>query len=359
MAGTTGQTARRTNSGWVPLVGPALMMVIVAASAARADTLRSALVNAYQNNPELELQRLRQAQLNTSAGHEALRDAEQTILLNAATAYMDLLRDGALLELQRRNVEVLQEQLRQTSDRLDVGEATQTEVAQTEAQLAQGRTAVLSAELQHARSRAGYSQFIGVEPGTLEPAAPVDRLAPRTLDQAIEIARASHPSVGAAIFGVDAAVRQVKREAREAVWQKCMELDAARDQVQAGVATAWGQLEAAKAQILSTQAQVASSEIALSGARVEARTGQRTTSDILFAQQQLVNDRTALVTAQHDRVVASYTLLSAVGDLNLPKLGLNIPPYDPMMHDEQVRDARTEAERRIAPDCAMAGHKRA
>jgi outer membrane protein len=105
------------------------------------------------------------------------------------------------------------------------------------------------------------------------------------------------------------------------------------------VVTAWGQLEAAKAQILATQAGVAAAEIALDGVREEARVGQRTTLDILLQQQTLVNARTALVTAQHDRVVASYTVLSAVGELNLPKLGINIPLYDPMVHYQQVRDA--------------------
>ncbi len=129
------------------------------------------------------------------------------------------------------------------------------------------------------------------------------------------------------------------RAAKETVGQKRMDLDTARDQVQANVVTTWGQLEAAKAQILATQAQVAASEIALNGVREQARQGQRTTFDILVAQQNLVNARAALVTAQHDRVVASYTLLGAVGDLNLPKLGINIPLYDPMVHYQQVRDA--------------------
>ena len=73
--------------------------------------------------------------------------------------------------------------------------------------------------------------------------------------------------------------------------------------------------------------------------REEARVGQRTTLDVLNAIIVLVQARTALVTAQHDRVVASYTLLAAVGELNLPKLGLNIPLYDPVVHYEQVRDA--------------------
>ena len=355
-------------------------------------TISQNLFNGFQT-----ANRVRQAESNTSAARETLRVAEQTILLNAATAYMDLLRDSALLDLQRRNVEVLQEQLRQTRDRFNVGEVTRTDVAQAETRLAQGRAAVLSAESQYARSRANYRQFVGVEAGVLQPGSPVDRLTPRRLIEAIEIARARHPSVGVAMFGIDAAVLQVKvtegalypqarligtvqqnwepnlttqlqqfnafvaaqvtlpiynagvtgatdtfsavRAAKETVGQKRMDLDTARDQVQANVVTAWGQLEAAKAQILATQAQVASAEIALNGVREEARVGQRTTLDVLNAQQELVNARTALVTAQHDRVVASYTLLGAVGELNLPKLGINIPLYDPMVHYQQVRDA--------------------
>src|SRR5215472_77950 len=457
--------------------GFGLALYLVATLSARADTMTGALINAYQNNPQLNSQRavvrqtdesvpqalsgykptvaataqtaqqytsqvakveipatprvsahpdyprlsqgispssvnatviqniygfqtgnrVRQAESNTSAARESLRVAEQTILLNAATAYMDLLRDSALLDLQRRNVEVLQEQLRQTRDRFNVGEVTRTDVAQAESRLAQGRASVLTAESQYSRSRANYRQFVGVEAGMLQPASPVDRLTPRRLIEAIEIARARHPSVGVAMFGIDTAVLQVKitegslypqarligsvsqnwetnfpnnlqqftafvqgqvtvpifnagpagasdtfsaiRAAKEVVGQKRIDLDTARDQVQANVVTAWGQLDAARAQILATQAQVASAEIALNGVREEARVGQRTTLDVLNSQQELVNARTALVTAQHDRVVASYTLLSAVGELNLPKLGITIPLYDPMVHYEQVRDA--------------------
>jgi outer membrane protein len=467
MARLVGDVARDVTGG------AALLMCIAATLPLRADTLKGALTNAYQNNPQLNSQRavvretdesvpqalsgykptvsvtalvgeqfsstvaqttgvgggpnyprssfgytpssfgltvsqtlfngfqtanrVRQAESNTSAAREALRLAEETVLLNAATAYMDLLRDGALLDLQRRNVEVLQEQLRQTRDRSNVGEVTRTDVAQTEAQLAQGRATVLAAEAQYARSRAAYRQFIGVEAGTLQPAAPVDRLTPRSLLAAIGIARARHPSVGVAMFGIDAAVLQVKvtegslypqaslvgtvgqgwgtsppnilqqfntfvaaqvtipiynagptgvsdtfsaiRAAKETVGQKRMDLETARDQVQAAVVTAWGQLEASRAQILATQAGVAAAEIALDGVRQEARVGQRTTFDILLQQQTLVNARVALVTAQHDRVVASYTLLAAVGELNLPKVGIHIPLYDPTIHYQQVRDA--------------------
>jgi len=362
-------TVSKTTTGSPCNVSPCYPRVGFGSSPSSANlTISQTLFNGFQT-----ANRVRQAESNTSAARETLRVAEQTILQNAATAYMDLLRDSALLELQRRNVEVLQEQLRQTRDRFNVGEVTRTDVAQSESRLSQGRATVLSAESQYARSRANYRQFVGVEAGVLQPGAPVDRLTPRRLIESIEIARARHPSVGVAMFGIDTAVLQVKitegslypqarligtvqqnwetnvttqlqqfnafvaaqvtipifnagptgaadtyssiRAAKETVGQKRMDLDTARDQVQANVVTAWGQLEAAKAQILATNAQVASAEIALNGVREEARVGQRTTLDVLNAQQELVNARTASVTAQHDRVVASYSLLGAVGEL--------------------------------------------
>jgi outer membrane protein len=129
------------------------------------------------------------------------------------------------------------------------------------------------------------------------------------------------------------------RQAKETLGQRRLDLDTAREQVQQTVTQAWGQLAAAKAQIEATTAQVASSEIALNGVREEARVGQRTTLDVLNAQQALVNARVALVTAQRDRVVASYTVLAAVGSLSPQVLGLKIQTYDPMTHYQQVRDA--------------------
>jgi hypothetical protein len=129
------------------------------------------------------------------------------------------------------------------------------------------------------------------------------------------------------------------RQSKETVGQQRLNLDVNRDQARATVVQSWGQLDAAKAQIESTTAQVNSSEIALNGVREEARVGQRTTLDVLNAQQELVNARVALVTAQHDRVVASYTLLAAVGALSMQRLGLNVQVYDPMVHYQQVRDA--------------------
>jgi outer membrane protein len=350
-------------------------------------TASQTLFNGYQT-----ANRTRQAEAQVSSGRATLAVTEQLVLLNAATAYMNLLRDAAILDLQRRNVEVLQEQLRQTRDRFNVGEVTRTDVAQAESRLAAGRAQVLTAESNYITSRANYRQTIGVEAGKLSPASPVDRFSPRTLGAAIESGRELNPNVAAAMFGIDVALLQVKinegalaptvtatasvqqawetntssllqqfnasivgqvtvpiyqggqeysliRQAKETLGQQRIALDTARDQIQATVSQSWGQLEAAKAQIQATQAQVNSAEIALNGVREEARVGQRTTLDVLNAQQELVNARVALVTAQHDRVVASYALLSAVGGLSIPGLGLKSSVYDPMTHYQQVRDS--------------------
>jgi outer membrane protein len=129
------------------------------------------------------------------------------------------------------------------------------------------------------------------------------------------------------------------RQSKETLGQRRLDLDTARDQVQSTVIQSWGQNEAAKAQIIATQAQVTAAEVALNGVREEARVGQRTTLDVLNAQQALVNARVALVTAQHDRVVASYSVLAAVGSLSPQVLGLRIAVYDPVVHYQQVRDA--------------------
>src|SRR5689334_17896301 len=168
-------------------------------------TATQTLYNGFQTS-----NRTRQAESQVQAARETLRVNEQTVLLSAVTAYMNLLRDGAILDLQRRNVEVLQEQLRQTRDRFNVGEVTRTDVAQSESRLAQGRSSLLQAESNYTTSRSTYRQVVGVEAGKLAAASPVDRLSPRTLPQAIVEARAIHPSVTTAQFTADAALLQVK-----------------------------------------------------------------------------------------------------------------------------------------------------
>ena len=128
------------------------------------------------------------------------------------------------------------------------------------------------------------------------------------------------------------------RQNKETLGQRRIELDVQRDLIRSNVVQAWAQVEATKAQIIAAQAQVTATEVALNGVREEARVGQRTTLDVLNAQQELVNARVSLVTAQRDRVVASYALLSAVGRLSPQVLGLATDLYDPRVHYHQVRD---------------------
>ena len=351
-------------------------------------TITQTLFNGFQT-----ANKTRQAESQVRAARATLRLTEQTVLLNAVTAYMNLLRDTAILDLQRRNVEVLQEQLRQVRDRFNVGEVTRTDVAQSESRLAAGRSQVLTAEANYKSSGATYRQVIGSNPSHLMPATPVDRFSPHSLTSAVGSGSAGHPAVVTAEFNVDAAQLAVKvaegalyptlsvsgnytknwlsqqslavmqsynasvigtlsvpiyqggseyslvRQAKETLGQKRLDLDVARDTVRQTVVQSWGQLEAAKSNIDATTAQVQAAEIALNGVREEARVGQRTTLDVLNAQQELVNARVALVTAQRDRVVASYTLLAAVGRLSPQVLGLHVPVYNPVVHYQQVRDS--------------------
>src|SRR5690242_20691571 len=168
-------------------------------------TASQTLYNGFQT-----ANRTRQAESQVSSSRATLAFTESTVLLNAATAYMNLLRDAAIYDLQQRNVEVLQEQLRQTRDRFNVGEVTRTDVAQAESRLAAGRAQVLTAESNYITSRATYRQTIGVDPGKLAPASPVDRYSPRNLAAAIEAGREFNPQVAAAMFGIDVALLQVK-----------------------------------------------------------------------------------------------------------------------------------------------------
>ena len=138
------------------------------------------LFNGYQT-----ANRTRAAESQVFAARETLRLLEQQVLFDSATAYMNLLRDTAILDLQKRNVEVLQEQLRQTRDRFNVGEVTRTDVAQSESRLAAGRSQQLSAEANYTTSRAAYRRVIGVEPGRLSPGTPVDRFSPNRLEAAV------------------------------------------------------------------------------------------------------------------------------------------------------------------------------
>ncbi len=334
---------------------------------------------------------VRQAESQVFQSREQTRNTEQNTLQNGATAYMNVLRDTAILELNKNNITVLEEQLRQTRDRFNVGEVTRTDVAQAESSLATARSTYFTAQANLQTSIANYRQVIGVEPRRLEAARPIDPLLPRTLDLAITVSLAEHPSIQSAFHNVDAAQLQVQlneaqlyptlnvvgtvtaqnayqgypngrlfngqvmgqlsvplysggdnyaavRQAKELLSQARLQADLQRDTVRANVVSSWGQLESSKAVIRSSMAAVKASEIALDGVREEAKVGQRTTLDVLNAQQTLLQSRVNLVSAQRDRVVASYVVFASVGRLSAANLGLAVIEYDPTIHFQQVKD---------------------
>src|SRR6202040_1674832 len=161
-------------------------------------------------NGNITANRTRAAESQVSGAREGLRVLEESVLLSAATIYMDYLRDAAIVEVQRSNVRVLEQTLKQTRDRFNVGEVTRTDVAQSEAQLAAGRTQQLTAESQLTTTRSNFRRIIGNEPAQLAPGSPVDRFLPATLPGAVELGLTENPNVTAAMFGIDVNYLQVK-----------------------------------------------------------------------------------------------------------------------------------------------------
>jgi outer membrane protein len=336
---------------------------------------------------------VRVAELQVQSGREALRNVGQGVLLDAATAYMNVLANQALVEAQRTNVTVLREIQATTKRRLDAGDVTPTDTAQAEARLSRGLADLNAAEVALAISKATYAEVIGEAPSQLVPASTVDRLSPTTLAAATETARHEHPAVLGAGFDVDVAQTTIKvaessllptvavqagasrskdsdttlgtfgtdqasilgqinvpiydggtaasqtRQAKELESQSRMVLEQVRNQSRTAVASAWVSNEGTKIALTAAESEVRAAGVALAGVRREAAGGQRTTIDVLNAQQDLTNARSRLIQSQRDRVIASYTLLSAVGRLDVHSLNLNTPDYLPELHYQQVRDA--------------------
>ena len=334
---------------------------------------------------------VRQSESQIFQGRESLRLDEQTILNNAALAYMNVLRDTAILNLDNNNVSVLQQQLKQTQDQFQVGQVTRTDVAQAQSSLSQGQATAFTAQSNLQTDIANFRQLIGVQPTSLAPARPLDSLLPRTLESAMGVAQSEHPAIQAALHNVDAAALAVKiaeaalfptvtaqgsvsknydlqgvpgtreftgivtagltvplydggltyanvRQAKEQFGQAQLQADLQREQIRALVVSTWGAYQNTKSVIQADQTAVRAATIALNGTREEARVGERTTLDVLNAQQVLLNTRVQLVSAQHDQVVNSYSLLAAIGRLSASALGLQVVAYDPTIHLDQVKD---------------------
>jgi outer membrane protein len=336
---------------------------------------------------------VRVAELQVRSGREALRNVGQGVLLDAVTAYSNVLANQSLVEAQRSNVTFLRETLGVTQRRLNAGDVTPTDTAQAEARLNRGLADLNAAEVNFAISQATYTQVIGNPPGQLRAPEPVDRHLPRSRDDASALALKEHPAVMAASFDVDVAsttihvaessllptvtlqgsathgsesdptistlrndqasvVGQINapiydggtaaaqtRQAKELAAQSRLVLDQMRNQARTAAISAWVANEGAKVAVTASESEVRAATVALQGVQKEAKGGQRTTVDVLNSEADLISAKARLIGAQRDRVIASYTLLSAVGRLDVKTLALSTPDYLPEVHYHQVRDA--------------------
>ncbi|MEY9239680.1 TolC family outer membrane protein [Bradyrhizobium elkanii] len=336
---------------------------------------------------------VRVAELQVQSGREALRNVGQGVLLDAVTAYTNVLANQTLVEAQRANVAFLKETRAITERRLNAGDVTPTDTAQAEARLNRGLADLNAAEVNYAVSQATYAQVVGTAPSQLRPAETIDRLLPRSREDAIALSLREHPAVTAAGFDVDVASTSIRvaesslmpnvsvqgsvsrsrdtdttlgsfgtdqasvigqvtqpiydggtaasqtRQAKEVAAQSRLVLDRVRNQAKTAVVSAWVANEGAKIAVSASESEMKAAEVALAGVQKEAAGGQRTTVDVLNAQQDLITARARLIGAQRDRVIASYTLLSATGRLDVKTLNLKTPDYLPEVHYHQVRDA--------------------
>lgn len=336
---------------------------------------------------------VRQAESQVLSGRAALRNIEQNVLLDVVTAYTTVYAAQAVVEAQRASLNFLKETLSATRKRYDAGDVTPTDVAQAEARQSRGLADLNAAEVALAVAQANYAQVVGAAPGRLVQAEPADRVLPPNRDQAMAIGRREHPTLVGAAHDVDVAQSTIKiaesalyptvtvqgaisrgvnddttlgttrsdvasllgqanipiynggfttsqiRQTKEQLAQVRIHLDQTRAQVDTAVVAGWVTNEGARVGVSASEAEVRAATLALSGVQKETQAGQRTTLEVLNSLQDLTAARTRLIQAQRDRVVASYTLLAAMGRLDHRRLGLNTPDYDPQVHYQQVRDA--------------------
>ncbi|MEY9197527.1 outer membrane channel protein TolC [Sinorhizobium sp. CCBAU 05631] len=337
------------------------------------------------------LNNVRAAQSDVFSGRETLKANEIQILLSAAQSYANIARDQQIVSIRRQNLAFLREQLNAAQARLDVGEGTRTDVSQAEAELANAQSLLVAAIAQLKQSEAVYVQIVGAAPTGIRQPGPATKGMPRSLDQAVATGLRENPQILAAQYNVDSAGFQVKsaegtmlpgvvlqgsvtrntgnsgasglddttasvtarlevpiyqggaeygqiRQAKEILGQQRILVDSARASVQQTVVSAHAQLESALARITASRSQISAANLALEGVIEERKVGQRTTLDVLDAQQDVLDAQESLAAAQRDAVVASYALLAAMGKLTVAVQGLQVAEYRPEQHYEAVKD---------------------
>ncbi|MEM0978414.1 MAG: TolC family outer membrane protein [Pseudomonadota bacterium] len=336
------------------------------------------------------------AVLEVLSARQDLLDAEQGVLLAGIQAFMDVRRDIELVNLRESNVRVLQEQLRASNDRFEVGEVTRTDVAQTEARLAEAQSDLETARGNLNVARETYRAVVGVYPTSPRSPQNVPNL-PATVGAAEAIAIDLHPRILAAQFDLSAAevnLASARRSLQPTITgsvsvqrsnatdpnrsddsasltvtgsvpiyqggllnsnirEAVAGLNSAKSNLQAeavetrqSVRSAYANWLAARASIVASREAVRASQIAFDGVSEEASLGARTTLDVLDAEQELRDAQTSLITAVRNEVVARYSVVSEMGQLTAEKLELDVEVYDPEQNYQQVNPNTALGERR-------------
>ena len=323
------------------------------------------------------------------AGREQLRGIEQSVLFDAVSSFMDVVRDQEEVRLNESNVNVLSRELKATEDRFAVGEVTRTDMAQAQARRADSVARLDFAKANLKTSRAAFERVIGHAPADLIEPSGYERLLPRTLEEAVAIGTHQNPVVVAALYqeqGARYAVDKIRgellpqvqveasyenrfdtstfvdeaqvgtvtgrlsvpiyeggevyarvRQAKQIHVSRLQEIEQARSETEEQIVKWWSQLLGARAKVQSDQTSVEANRTALNGVREEERVGQRTLLDVLNAELELLNSQVQLARDRHDVVVFSYTVLSTIGKLDVLNLGVTSTVYDEEAHYDEVR----------------------
>lgn len=353
-------------------------------------SLSQTIYDNNKTNAEIEA-----ARAGAEAAEYQIRNTEQNVLLQVVQAYMAVLSGHQLVALRQENINFYQAQLKSAQDRLNVGEGTRIDVAQAEARLAQGQASYRSAVSTLETSQATFERYVGSKPRSLSAAHNYSKLIPRTLDQAISEAEIGHPailmakaSIRAAQAGSDAAKSAFGPTAtvngavgtswsqtggastgaitgsvgfnitvpiyaggalgasvRKAnIQQVKSEVDAmsAYDQVREAVISAWAGIQSADAQIQAANSAVSAGDTVLNGVIQERDLGTRTTLDVLNSQAELTSAKEGLINASSGKVIATFSLLAAMGRLTAQDLGLPVEVKSAVPYTQAVEDVWAE-----------------
>ncbi len=332
---------------------------------------------------------VKKADANIMVVRAKLQSSVQSILLKAATAYMNMLRDQSVLELNFQNEIRLYRQLEATTDRFEVGEVTRTDLSQAESRVSGAQADSISAEGQLDVSRALFKQLVGVEPTELSSPKTSFSL-PNSLEEAVSLAINNHPNIKISLNELNVAKQELKiqqaglspsfslsgdanynhdvagnnlrgkelkftaaikiplyqagiaksqiRQAKQLLEMSNYQFQDANNKVVEAATAAWKILKTKQARIISFNDQVRASSIALDGVEQEATVGSRTVLDVLDAEQELLDARVNLVRTKRDEIVAKFELLNAIGSLNITTIGVNYNGYDEISNYNDIKD---------------------